>query len=66
MFLDSDELSRTKFVSGGQGREMYIVNESGLYTDGQRVTQVSLVSYGLLVLLAWAYVVYIPLYTTVL
>lgn len=29
--LDPDELTRTKLVSGGQGREMYIINESGLY-----------------------------------
>lgn len=29
--LDPDELTRIKFVSGGQEREMYIVNESGLY-----------------------------------
>ena len=29
--LDPDELTRTKLVSGGQMREMYIVNESGLY-----------------------------------
>jgi anti-repressor protein len=29
--LDSDELTRIKFVSGGQNREMYAVNESGLY-----------------------------------
>lgn len=29
--LDPDELTRTKFVSGGQEREMYIINESGLY-----------------------------------
>ena len=29
--LDSDELTRTKLVSGGQEREMYIINESGLY-----------------------------------
>lgn len=28
--LDPDELTRTKLVSGGQMREMYIVNESGL------------------------------------
>ena len=29
--LDADELTRIKFVSGGQGREMYCINESGLY-----------------------------------
>jgi anti-repressor protein len=29
--LDEDDLARTKLVSGGQEREMYIVNESGLY-----------------------------------
>lgn len=29
--LDDDELTRTKLVSGGQEREMYIINESGLY-----------------------------------
>lgn len=29
--LDPDELTRIKFVSGGQEREMYIINESGLY-----------------------------------
>lgn len=29
--LDTDELTRTKIVSGGQGREVYIINESGLY-----------------------------------
>ena len=29
--LDSDELTRIKFVSGGQNREMYFINESGLY-----------------------------------
>lgn len=29
--LDSDELTRIKFVSGGQSREMLCVNESGLY-----------------------------------
>lgn len=29
--LDPDELTRTKLVSGGQEREMYIINESGLY-----------------------------------
>lgn len=29
--LDSDELTRIKFVSGGQKREMYAVSESGLY-----------------------------------
>lgn len=29
--LDSDELTRTTLVSGGQNREMFIVNESGLY-----------------------------------
>lgn len=29
--LDGDELTRIKVVSGGQNREMYAVNESGLY-----------------------------------
>lgn len=29
--LDPDELTRIKLVSGGQEREMYIVNEAGLY-----------------------------------
>lgn len=29
--LDGDELTRIKFVSGGQAREMYAVNEGGLY-----------------------------------
>ena len=29
--LDHDELTRTKLVSGGQEREMYIIDESGLY-----------------------------------
>ena len=29
--LDPDELTRIKLVSGGQEREMYIINESGLY-----------------------------------
>lgn len=29
--LDGDGLTRIKFVSGGQAREMYAVNESGLY-----------------------------------
>ncbi|AOV98911.1 phage antirepressor [Dehalococcoides mccartyi] len=29
--LDGDELTRIKFVSGGQTREMYAVSESGLY-----------------------------------
>ena len=29
--LDSDELTRTTLVSGGQNREMYVINESGLY-----------------------------------
>lgn len=29
--LDPDELTRTTLVSGGQNREMYIINESGLY-----------------------------------
>lgn len=29
--LDPDELTRTKLVSGGQEREMYVINESGLY-----------------------------------
>ena len=29
--LDSDELTRTTLVSGGQNREILIVNESGLY-----------------------------------
>lgn len=30
--LDDDELTRIKFVSGGQNRDMYAVNEPGLYT----------------------------------
>lgn len=30
--LDDDELTRIKFVSGGQTREMYAVSESGLYS----------------------------------
>lgn len=30
--LDADELTRTTLVSGGQNREMYIINESGLYS----------------------------------
>jgi anti-repressor protein len=30
--LDGDELTRIKHVSGGQTREMYAVNESGLYS----------------------------------
>jgi len=30
--LDGDELTRIKFVSGGQTREMYAVSESGLYS----------------------------------
>lgn len=30
--LDGDELTRIKFVSGGQTREMYAVTESGLYS----------------------------------
>lgn len=30
--LDADELTRIKFVSGGQGREIYCINESGLYS----------------------------------
>ena len=30
--LDEDELTRIKFVSGGQNRDMFIVNEPGLYT----------------------------------
>lgn len=30
--LDDDELTRIKFVSGGQNREMYFVNKPGLYT----------------------------------
>jgi prophage antirepressor-like protein len=30
--LDADELTRIKFVSGGQTREMYVVNEPGLYS----------------------------------
>lgn len=30
--LDEDELTRMKVVSGGQKREMKIINESGLYT----------------------------------
>ena len=29
--LDPDELTRTTLVSGGQTREMFIINESGLY-----------------------------------
>lgn len=29
--LDSDELTRIRIVSGGQNRQMYAVNESGLY-----------------------------------
>lgn len=29
--LDSDELTRTTLVSGGQKREMICINESGLY-----------------------------------
>lgn len=29
--LDQDELTRIKFVSGGQSREMLCINESGLY-----------------------------------
>lgn len=29
--LDGDDLTRIRFVSGGQNREMYSVNESGLY-----------------------------------
>ena len=29
--LDNDDLTRIKIVSGGQAREMYAVNESGLY-----------------------------------
>ncbi|WP_286030111.1 ORF6C domain-containing protein [Anaerotignum lactatifermentans] len=29
--LDADELTRIKFVSGGQNREMLCINESGLY-----------------------------------
>lgn len=29
--LDTDELTRIKFGSGGQNREMYVVSESGLY-----------------------------------
>ena len=29
--LDQEELTRIKFVSGGQSREMLCVNESGLY-----------------------------------
>ncbi|MDR1561303.1 MAG: DUF927 domain-containing protein, partial [Holosporaceae bacterium] len=29
--LDEDELTRIKFVSGGQSREMYAVTEAGLY-----------------------------------
>lgn len=29
--LDSDELTRTKLVSGGQNRDMFVINESGLY-----------------------------------
>lgn len=30
--LDADDLTRTKLVSGGQERDMYVINESGLYT----------------------------------
>lgn len=30
--LDDDELTRNKFVSGGQNREMLCINESGLYS----------------------------------
>jgi len=30
--LDADELTRIKLVSGGQTREMYAVNEAGLYS----------------------------------
>lgn len=30
--LDCDELTRIKFVSGGQTREMYALSESGLYS----------------------------------
>lgn len=30
--LDDDELTRTIIVSGGQNREMYAVNESGVYS----------------------------------
>ena len=30
--LDGDELTRIKFVSGGQTREMFFANESGLYS----------------------------------
>ena len=29
--LDDDELTRVKLHSGGQNREMYVINESGLY-----------------------------------
>lgn len=29
--LDSDELTRTTLVSGGQNRDMFVINESGLY-----------------------------------
>lgn len=29
--LDADELTRTRLVSGGQEREMYVISESGLY-----------------------------------
>ena len=29
--LDPDELTRTTLVSGGQNREMFVINESGLY-----------------------------------
>lgn len=29
--LDDDELTRLKLHSGGQSREMYVINESGLY-----------------------------------
>lgn len=30
--LDPDELTRTTLVSGGQNREMFVINESGLYS----------------------------------
>jgi anti-repressor protein len=30
--LDDDELTRIKIVSGGQNRDMYVVNETGLYS----------------------------------
>lgn len=30
--LDDDELTRFKLVSGGQSREMIVINESGLYS----------------------------------